>query len=200
MIAPRFLPAVCLLLALGLVPTLARSMSARTLPPRSTAALAPKVLDGVAAERTDRNATWGKRRFASDDWTEQRYGATGDGARLTIVRSYDLKSLYHHPELAVAYPSPFAPAVTEHLTERPDIPVHVLRPVGESATLGMYVLEYGGRYIDDALWFQLRVAGELLLSPPQPMTLFFVTDPNSGTGDVQHSRAARLLMASVAAR
>ena len=200
MIVPRFLPAVCVLLALALVPAAARTMSGRTVPPRSTVALVPPAVDGVTAQRSERNATWGKRRFDSDDWTEQRYGTSPDAVRLTIIRSYDLKSLYHHPELAVAYPAAFEPVVTEHLAGRPDIPVHVLRPVGESPTTAMYVLEYGGRYIDDPLWFQVRAAGELLLSPPRPMTLFFVTDPAGAGSDLRHSRAARVLLASVAAR
>jgi hypothetical protein len=200
MISPRFLPAVCLVLALALVPTVARSMSARVVPSRSVATLVPAALDGVAAERTQRNASWGKRRFDSDDWTEHRYGSSADALRLTIVRSYDLKALYHHPELAVAYPAPFAPAVIERLPPRPDVPVHVLRPIGESRTEAMYVLEHGGRYIEDPLWFQVRIAGEQLLSPPRPMTLFFVTDPTGMGGDIGQSRAARLLLASVAVR
>ncbi len=61
-------------------------------------------------QATNRPADWGRRRFESQDWTERRYVSGGDQVVLTVVRSFDLKALYHHPELAVAYGADFEPS------------------------------------------------------------------------------------------
>ena len=110
---------------------------------------------------------------------------------LTVVRSYDLKALYHHPELAVAYGTSFEGARVEVLPGSPDIPVHVLRTGRESGPAAMYVLHYDDRFVSDPILFQIRTAGELLFKGRRAMTLFFVRDPNPPAGPDLSSGACR---------
>jgi hypothetical protein len=174
MISHRFVPVACLLLAAALVPTMIHSYSGDAADRLTTAAI-PQVLVGYDSVPSERDATWGKRRFDSDDWTERVYrGVSGDNLRLTVVRSYDPKSLYHHPELAVAYRTGFVGEEIHRFEARPDIPVHVLNPAPGVQAAAMYVLHYHTRFIDNPIAFQLRAAGELLFSRRRPMTLFFL--------------------------
>jgi hypothetical protein len=115
-----------------------------------------------------------------------------------VVRSYDPKSVYHHPELAVAYRTSFVGEDVIVMDERPEVPVHVLKPgpgVGASA---MYVLHYDTRFIDNPIAFQIRAAGELLFSKRRPMTLFFLLNENAGTDDAGGASAeAEFLFAAI---
>jgi hypothetical protein len=197
-IAPRFLPVLCVVFGVALVPTLIHSYGDNVATDgRRTAAL-PRVLNGYEGAPSDRNEGWGKRRFDSDDWIEREYSRSGDRIRLTAIRSYDPKSLYHHPELAIAYGTAFAGEDTRRFDRRPDVPVHVLRPLEGANAIGAYVLHYGDRFVDNAIWFQIRAAGELLFSQRQPMTIFFVLDQSvPSPPDVAGSSAVQLLFAAV---
>jgi hypothetical protein len=195
----RFLPAVCLLLAGALVPTIIHSYSGAAFDDRRTTAAIPSVLAGFDSAPSDRDETWGKRRFDSDDWTEREYrNIGGEKLRLTVVRSYDPKSVYHHPELAVAYRTSFVGEEVRRFEPRPDIPVHVLKPgpgVGASA---MYVLHYDTRFVDNPIAFQIRAAGELLFSKRRPMTLFFLFDEQANADvRVQDATQAGLMFAAI---
>src|SRR5688572_467043 len=128
MISSRFMPVACALIAIALVPTLIHSYAGAVEVDGRTTAGIPAFLAGFTSTDAGRNATWGKRRFDSDDWSERTYRNGVDAVRLTVVRSYDSKSLYHHPELAVAYPTSFPEEETRRFTVRPEIPVHVLTP------------------------------------------------------------------------
>jgi hypothetical protein len=197
MISHRFIPVVCLLLAAALVPTIIHSYSGAAHDDRRTTAAIPAVLVGHDSAPSDRAATWGKRRFDSDDWTERMYrDVAGQEFRLTVVRSYDPKSVYHHPELAVAYRTSFVGEEVIRMAERPEIPVHVLKPgpgVGASA---MYVLHYDTRFVDNPIAFQIRAAGELLFSKRRPMTLFFLFN-ESARADGGRSTEAGLMFAAI---
>jgi hypothetical protein len=200
MISARHLPLTCVLLAAALVPTIIHSYSGRVfVDGRSTAAIAA-TLDGFAGVPTDRNESWGKRRFDSDDWMERSYERAGDAVRLTVVRTYDAKSVYHHPELAVSYGTSFAGLDTRRPAQRPDVPLHILRPSPGVKAIGMYVLHYDDRFVDNPVLFQIRTAGELLFSQRKPMTLFFAFDPNgaeAGVDTPEQLAATRLLLAAV---
>jgi hypothetical protein len=180
MLSPRYLPAIAVLLAAALVPTLIHSYTGDARPDDRTTAAVPHVLAGYASTPSGRAEGWGERRFDSFDWTEREYSGDGSTVRLTVVRSYDLKSLYHHPELAVAYGGRFGGSFERaervRLAARSDVPVHLLRPAPGSASLAMYVLEYDGEYVEHPLWFQVRTAGALLFSRRKAMTLFFAHD------------------------
>jgi hypothetical protein len=87
-----------------------------------------------------------------------------------------LKTLYHHPELAVAYGTTFVGEHVERLKQNPDVPVHVLHSGPGVHAMAMYVLHYDGRFVENPITFQIRTAGELLFSGRKPMTLFFLHD------------------------
>jgi len=174
MIAPRFATAVCVLLALALIPTIIHSYAGVVVEDGRRASALPETLAGFKSRPSDRSATWGQRRFESHDWIERVYTTPAGDVQLTVIRSYDLKGLYHHPELAVAYGTSFERARLEALPERPDIPVHVLETGRDSGSGAFYVLHYDERFVSDPIWFQIRAAGEMLFRGRRAMTLFFV--------------------------
>jgi hypothetical protein len=199
-ISLRYVPAVCALLALALIPTIIHSYS--RLPDvgdgRVTTAI-PMVLADYQATPSARNRTWGKRRFDSDDWTERVYAdRTGrDSLRLTVIRSFDAKALYHHPELAITYPqASFVGEEVRRFDQRPDIPVHVLKPGPGEGGAAFYALHYGTGFVDNPIAFQIRTAGELLFSRRKPMTLFFVFDRNADQANAGSS-ALTLLFSGI---
>ena len=202
MISLRYVPASCLLLALALIPTIIHSYS--PVPDadiRVTSAI-PMVLADHAATPSERNANWGKRRFDSDDWMERVYGdrAGRDSLRLTVIRSYDAKRLYHHPELAITYPqASFVGEEIRRFDQHPDIPVHVLKPGPGEGGAAFYALHYDTRFVDNPIAFQIRTAGELLFSRRKPMTLFFVFDRSAADQASGGSSALTLLFSAIEA-
>jgi hypothetical protein len=195
----RYAPAICVALLLALVPTIIHSYAGVVASDGLTTKAIPATLAGYSSVPTKRSDDWGERHFDSHDWFERQYSRPDDTVVLTVVRSYDLKSLYHHPELAVAYHfASFGQTVVGALPERPEIPVHVLSG-GDSKAAGLYVLHYDGRFISDPIAFQLRTAGELLVSGRKPMTLLFVRDDAPSTGDPLKLPAAQLLLAAIQA-
>jgi hypothetical protein len=197
-ISPRYVPAICVLLALALVPTIMHSYSAdRAIDGRTTAAI-PTALAGYQSTPTDRNAGWGKRRFNSEDWLERDYTDGRNRVRLTVVRSFDAKSVYHHPELAIAYSKGFAGSEVRRAADRPEVPIQVLKPAPGNQAIAMYALHYGTRFIDNPIVFQLRTAGELLVTRRKPMTLFFVVDDRATEEETfEHSPARTVLFAAI---
>jgi hypothetical protein len=174
MMSSRYLPAACALLAIALVPTLIHSYSPAPAPPEPVATAIPAQLAGYVSRPSSRNATWGQRRFNTDDWVERDYvGPSGERVTLTVVRTFDAKSIYHHPELAVAYGTSFVDETVSRSPEWHDVPVHVLTPAPGVGAAAAYVLHYDGRFIDNPILFQIRTAGELLFSRRKPMTLLF---------------------------
>jgi hypothetical protein len=199
-ISTRYVPAIVVLLALALVPTLIHSYSDSAADDGRRTRTIPTVLAGYPSVASDRPAGWGQRRFKSNDWIERHYvGDRGAKVTLTVVRTYDTKSVYHHPELAVSYHrASFMGERVESFKTRPDVPIHVLQPSPGRRAFGMYVLHYEDRFVDNPLMFQIRSAGELLFSRRQPMTLFFVLDdaPPSNV-EAPESSAARVLFAAI---
>jgi hypothetical protein len=145
MIAGRFVPAVCALVAIALIPTYIHSYAGSTVQDGRRSGSISESLAEYQGTSSGRNATWGKRRFDSDDWTERIYRSSGDEVKLTVIRSYDPKSLYHHPELAVSYGPSYQKSEIRRLAGRPEIPVHVLSTNGRVRTIALYALQVGGR-------------------------------------------------------
>jgi len=198
MISGRFLSIVCALVGVTLVPTLIHSYAEFAVHDGLTAQAIPDSLVGYPCTPSGRNETWGERKFESFDWVERMCKSGTDTVKLTVVRSYDPKTLYHHPELAVAYGPSYAKAEVRRFTLRPEIPVHMVYANQNGGAVAMYVLLYDGRFVEDPIWFQMRTAGELLFSGRKAMTLFFVTDENvSATADVDALPSSRLLFASI---
>jgi hypothetical protein len=198
MIALRYVPVLCVLLALPVVPTWVHSYSGAVADDGRTTEAVPALLDGFTGTATGRNANWGRRRFESTDWVERSYVKGNASVRLTVVRSYDLKTLYHHPELAVADNLSLGRATVETLPGT-DVPMHVLRPVegGEADSVAVYALLYDGRFVADPIAFQIRTAGELLFTPRKPMTLFFATQRGASQTPLENMAAARIVAAAV---
>lgn len=182
MISTRYVRIVCALVGLTLVPTFIHSYSASALSDGRTTQAIPTSLAGYEGTPSGRNATWGKRRFESDDWMERIYRSTTDEVKLSVIRSYDAKSLYHHPELAVSYGPSYVTTEVRRFPQRQDIPVHVLYTDNNAGTVAMYVLHYDDRFVQDPIRFQLRTAGKLLFSGRKAMTLFFLTDESVPPG------------------
>ena len=197
MISPRYLPYLAVLLGLALVPTIIHSYADDTERDGRETSRLPMVLAGYSATPTDRDSTWGERRFESHDWVERGYVKAGDRVRLAVVRSFDPKSLYHHPELAIAYGTPFIGVQAQRWTRRPDVPVFVLEPGRGSNAAGFYVLHYGSTFVEAPIRFQLQTAGELLLTRRKEMTLFFMLDPQLPQAGLERSGAADVLFAAI---
>jgi hypothetical protein len=200
MISARYALPLCVVLALALVPTLIHSYGKDVNTDGRSTAKIPTTLAGYDSVPGQRNANWGMRRFQSEDWVERDYkNGRGDKLIVTVVRSFDAKSLYHHPELAVAYHrTSFVDENIVRLPRRPEIPIHVLDPAPGERTASVYALHYDDRFIDDPLIFQLRSVGELLFSRRKPMTLFFVLDEDATEQqDAEQSSSITLLFAAI---
>lgn len=202
MMSPRYAPLMCVLVAIALVPTLIHSYSPVRAADGLTTGTIPATMAGYRGSPSGRSDTWGERRFASDDWIERNYTSRGDEVRLTIVRSDDLKALYHHPELAVAYGPTYGSTFDEYrvmrLNERREIPVHVLYPAEGGSAMAFYVLHYDGEFVENPIAFHILAAGEMLFSRRKPMTLFFAHDLRVPAGaDLERLASVRLLFASI---
>jgi hypothetical protein len=196
MISTRFLPALCALTALALIPTFLHSYSDGTVRDARTTAAIPEQLAGYAGTPSGRNATWGQRRFDSHDWIERTYRSSTDEVKLSVIRSYDAKALYHHPELAVAYGPSYTGTDIRRVARRPDVPLFVLR--SNSGVTAVYALLYEDQFVENPIRFQLATAGELLFSGRKAMTLFFLTDERgSADGDLEQLPSLDLLFAAI---
>ena len=189
----RFGLPVAFVLFIALLPTAIHSYVGMRIEDGLTTAAIPDTLEGYVGSKTSRNANWGERRFDSTDWIERSYQAGGRDVRLVVVRSFDLKKLYHHPELAAAYGVDLRPAgSTGQRRARPSCTRS--RRSGARARSSMYALMYDGVFIEDPLWFQLRTAGKLLVGGRRQMTLFFVHQANVPANQPPADTAAALVL------
>ncbi len=190
MISTRYLHTIGGIFALALIPTVMHTYVGMSHEDgRTTGAIAHQ-LAGFEGVATSRSPAWVKNVYESDDFIERRYG--GD-VTLFVARSYDLKALYHHPELAIAHglsydSASIAPASTPSRT----VPVHVLTGSGG---LAAYVLLYNGQFVENPFWFHASQAFSMLFTPGAPMTLFFAHGP--GAPDALNSPVTRVVLAAV---
>jgi hypothetical protein len=182
MISTKYAVAACAVILLALVPTIIHSYAGLVVQDGRSTATIPTTVAGFTSLPSARDKGWGKRRFESDDWIERRYLSGSDEVQLTVLRSYDLKRLYHHPELDVAYGAGYLTEDIVELADAPGVPVHRLRASSETGNTALYTLHYGDEFISDPLWFQVRVAGELLFGGRKPMTLIFARDMRGRKG------------------
>jgi hypothetical protein len=195
----RFGLPVALALFLALLPTAIHSYVGVRVEDGLTAAAIPEALAGFSGTKTSRNATWGQRRFDATDWIERTYHAGAKDVRLVVVRSFDLKKLYHHPELAAAYGTDLRPAGIQRSSTGPTV-VHTFESVAGGRQAVMYALLYDGVFVEDPLWFQLQTAGKLLVGGRRQMTLFFVHQSDVPAGEpLENTAAASVLRAAVEA-
>lgn len=196
----RYAAPTLVVLGLALVPTIANSYVGRRVveTPALSDAL-PTTLDGRPSTPTRRKATTIRREFASEDWVERTYAAGLDRpVTVLAVRSYDMKRLYHHPELAVTEREYENARLVEAQGRDGALDVHVL--AGMQGGMAAYALVYRGRTIASPYLFQIRVAPELLLTGQRPLTLVFAEDleGDASAGPAQ-SPAVRSVVAAVSA-
>ncbi len=199
-LSARYATPTLVVLLLALIPTVVNSYVGRKLvetPPLSDAL--PAVLDGRASTPTTRKARTIKREFDSEDWVERAYDRPGgDPITVLAVRSYDMKRLYHHPELAITEREYERDRLVEVPAAGGPVQVHVLK--GTPTGLAAYALVYRGETVGNPYTFQLKVAPELLFTGQRPLTLVFAEDPSGSEDDaVAEAQAVRDVVAVVAA-
>ena len=198
MISTRYAAIVVVLVALAGVPTVIHSYMDTAANDGRSAAAIPMQLLGREGVATPRHAGWGEDHIGSDDWIERLY--TGRPAvTLFVGRSLDAKTLYHHPELAVAYGSPFSADEIVSLPQLPGVPVHLLRPSDPgSRRMALYTLRHKDTYVRNGVTFELRNSMAMLFSRRAPMTLFFVSqDQSDASQAIGETPAAAILAAAM---
>ena len=196
MISTRWAPATLLVLALALVPTVLHTYRGVFYDDGIRPKQVPAVLDGLPSQPEPRRDTWGQRRFGTDEWIDRWYG-TSQRLRLTVVRTYDAKAVYHHPELAISYPEALlGPASLERLPGGE--PVFVLRGMDQSRDLVAYALVADGRVIENPYLAQLQLALRMLVGGRRPMTLVYVQDRNPPALPFERQPAIALLTQALA--
>ena len=199
MFAPRFSLTVAALLGLTLVPTVIHQYVGLSIDDGRIANAISIRLAGLSGIATGRKSSWAVRKFDSDDWMERWYTGQNEKIQLLVARSYDLKRLYHHPELAIVQSDDLASRGVVRLAHRESLPIHLLesrRTTGRGVAL--YVLHYDSEFVDDAMRFQLRTAASLLVGGRRQMTLFFVHDNDVPLDTpIENLPVTRVLLAAV---
>jgi len=181
MISTRYTTPVIVIILLALIPTIIHSyLDLKTLDHLSTQKIS-QVLGLYQSKPTQRKPGWAEDTFASYDWIERNYSnQNGKAVRLFVGRSYDHKSLYHHPELALSYGKDLRMVGEMNYSEQPSIPVKILanesRPV-----IAAYALLYDQQFVENAINHQLKSSFIQLITPRKPMTLFYVEAENSSS-------------------
>lgn len=177
MFAPRFSLPVALLLSLALVPTVIHQYVGLSVDDGRDANAVSAALAGLSGSPTGRKPSWALRKFESTDWVERWYTATGERIQLLVARSFDLKRLYHHPELAIVQSDDLVARGVVRLPGRADVPVHVFESrSSDGRGIALYALHYDDEFVDNPIRFQIRTAMSLLVGGRRAMTLFFVHD------------------------
>ena len=198
MISTRFGLILCFLLIVATVPTMIHSYIGAVVDEGHSVKAIDKNLAGLASQSTDRRSAWIKDTYNSHDWIERRYtGAGGENILLFVANSFDLKRLYHHPEIGVLHGVDLKRDNVESLQKMSDVPVHVLRG-GTGTGLAAYVLFYDGKFIRNPIEVQVLSSIELIFSARKSMTLFLVYDSSAGSEDrVEQSVAGRVLESAI---
>lgn len=197
-LSTKYAGATIVLLALVLLPTANHGYLGRRIDDGLRAAAVSETLAGLVSTPGKRKDRWVRSHFDSGDWIERYYGP-GARLRLLVIRTYDPKRVYHHPELAISYTeSKFRPGTVVSLAEAPNVPVHALRGQEGHPDLVLYALHYGDTFVGNPILFQLRLSGRLLFEGRRPMTLFYVHDAAPPAGEaLAGTPAARVLGAAI---
>ena len=172
MISRRFAVPLLVALAVALLPTVQHGYVGRTpAVDKITDASLPVAVDGVTGTPKVRTGGWMTSTYGADSWAERTYDTPGPGeVSLFVARGFDLKKLYHHPELGVLRGRSFDALRSAVVDGRP---VYVLENAtdGESA---VYALVYEGDWIGNPYVLQASSALTSLWTGPRPLTLVFV--------------------------
>ena len=198
MISHRYALPVILLLSLALVPTVIHSYLESVVNDGFTADAIDRDLDGWRSVQSGRKAAWVKETFDTEDWIERRYqDPNGKSVLLFVARSYDLKRLYHHPEIGLLRGVDLISTGSQRLSANTDVIIHTFRRrVGDG--VAVYALLYEENFIENPVVMQLKTSFELLFSPRKPMTLFLVYEEDvPGLAKFESSDAATILLAAI---
>ena len=176
-VSGRYLAALLAVLLVALVPTVRHGyVSTLAAAPSVTAASVPATFEGAPGATRERPAAWIAETYGADSWVERTYDVAGTGqVRIFVARGYDLKKLYHHPELGILHGVSLTPAGTVPLDGHPERRVHVLRGDGVGGASALYALVYRGAWIADPYRLQLSSALSTLWAARHPLTLILVS-------------------------
>ena len=196
MISRRFAMPLLVALAVALLPTVQHGYVGRTpAVDKITDASLPVAVDGVTGTPKVRTGGWMTSTYGADSWAERTYDTPGPGeVSLFVARGFDLKKLYHHPELGVLRGRSFDALRNAVVDGRP---VYVLQNAtdGESA---VYALVYEGDWIGNPYALQASSALTSLWTGPRPLTLVFIY--GAVLTDGQPTRFATVALRSSALR
>lgn len=178
MISLRYAHYVAITLGIALIPTIIHSYLALTLADGRQVRNIDPEFSSYSSRPTKRQPNWGEVTFSCFDWLERIYlDSNGHQVRLFVGRSYDHKSLYHHPELALSYGEDFKLKQRVQLSGSPGIPVILLRKQTRPG-IAAYALLYEDQFIEHPISHQIKHSLNQLLNPRKPLTLFYVSQPN----------------------
>lgn len=195
MISRRYVGALMAVLVLALGATLRGSY----FPPTGdwaplTAQQLPADVAGVRGVEKVRTGGWIAETYGAQSWAERTYAVGGDEVGVFVVRSFDMKKLYHHPELGVLRGNTFQPGHALTLGDASQT-VHVLQNTTSGAS-AVYALVHDGAWIGNPYRLQVSSALTSLWTGRRPLTLVFVYGPVLADG-VPTPFAADLLRAAV---
>jgi len=191
MIAARYARPVAALVAFALIPTVLHTyVGARSVDGRRVDRL-PSQLSGLYGATTPRGGRWALEALDADEAIERQYGSE---LTLFVARSYDVKRLYHHPELVVAYGRNFDAQTIVWFDRNAPIPVHVLTGPGRTAA---YVVQSGDAFVGDPLAYEMRSALPALFRARRQATLFFAYGRDERTPIALDSPTIGLLLSAV---
>lgn len=194
MISGRFGVSLLALLALAFVPTVQHAYVGDVVTAaKVTQETLPASIDGVIGAPKVRTGGWMTSTYAADSWAERVYAVPEAGeVSLFVARGFDLKKLYHHPELGVLRGNSFQPLKRAWVDRRP---VHVLENVADGQS-AVYVLVYEGEWVGNPYLLQASSALTTLWTGRRPLTLVFVSGPVVANGQPLPF-ATRLLQATI---
>ena len=198
MISLRYGAIVSILLIVALVPTIIHTYTAARVEDGLLTTNISMELTGFTSKPTNRKAAWVKETFDSTNWIERRYeGAAGENVLLFVTRSYDMKRLYHHPEIGILRGIDLRSVGRDHLPGMPSVWVNVLRGRTERG-LAAYLLIHDGQFIENPIRWQVATSVNLMFSPKKEMTLFFAYDDQAEEATtLQNSPAGAILLEAV---
>lgn len=171
MISRRYAVPLLVVLAVALLPTVQHGYLGYTaVAAKVTQERLPQAIAGVTGAPKVRTGGWMTSTYAADSWAERTYAPAGQGqVSLFVARGFDLKKLYHHPELGVLRGNSFHPLRTADVDGQP---VHVLQNVaaGDSA---VYALIYEDQWVGNPYLLQASSAFTSLWTGRRPLTLVF---------------------------
>jgi len=196
MISTRHSITVAILLTLALIPTIIHTYIDNVDNDGRSVKNISTTLGAFISTPSKRNDQWGKSVFNSEDWFERIYqNKENTKVRLFIANSFDLKALYHHPELALSYAQNLSHKSISTLPKQAKIPVHVLKNDDDSILVA-YVLMHNDTFIKDPIKYQLSESFRLLISQKKPMTLFY-TSQTGFQGNLNLESSTTLLSLSI---